>query len=169
MKRRHHPQAAFFCELYCMLARSLKVFAMLDQLGAERAHGGILLAAVAVWHDDGRRHRATRGSEGNRLTMVAARRTDDTRGSVVRTRKLVEVNQATAHFESTERRVIFMFCPDLRAQRLAKQRPGILRRRLYCPMNDCTGALERLQRTEILAHIVCLLRAHRTVSSVANA
>ena len=55
MERRHHVQAAQRADAPGFLARLLEVLAVLDQRDAERAHGGVLLHAVAMRHVDGRR------------------------------------------------------------------------------------------------------------------
>ena len=77
MERRHHLEAALGRDDAGMLARLLEVAAVLDQLGAEAAHGGVLLAAVAVRHEDHDRHAERPAGVGEALAVVAARRRDD--------------------------------------------------------------------------------------------
>ena len=60
-----------------VLARLIEVAAELDDVGAERAHRGVLVRVVAERHDDRARHAFTLARERDRLTVVAGRRGDD--------------------------------------------------------------------------------------------
>jgi len=62
-----------------LLASGLEVGAVLDQRGAERLHGGIFLARVAVRHVDHAAQTGAGGGKGHRLAVVATGRTDDAR------------------------------------------------------------------------------------------
>ncbi len=59
MERRHHVEAGELGAALGFFARRLKVLAMLDQLGAERAHGAVLLDRIAPRHIDHRRNAVT--------------------------------------------------------------------------------------------------------------
>ena len=50
VERRDHVQAVARADARGFLARFLEIVAVLDQLHAERAHGGVLLHAVAMRH-----------------------------------------------------------------------------------------------------------------------
>ena len=129
-----------------MLARCLEVIAVLDQLDPERAHRGVLLAAVAMGDDDGSRQSVASRGESDRLPVIAARRADHTARPLRLLAEVMEIDQPAAHLESAGRRVVFMLYPDLGAHLLAQQRPGILRGRCHRPVDDRSARLELCQR-----------------------
>ena len=95
-----------------VLARGLEVVAVLDQLGAERAHRGVLLDRVAVRHDDRRRARRARCAanaiDWPWLPRVALT-TPRSPGS--RAQQRVEVDQPAAQLERADRRVVLVLDP----------------------------------------------------------
>ena len=72
-------EAARLGQLAGVVAGGVEVVAVLDKLGAQGLHGGVLFPVVAVRHDDGRGHGEPLGGEGDALAVVAARRRDNTR------------------------------------------------------------------------------------------
>ena len=71
-----HVQPALVREPRGLLARGLEILAVLDQLGSERPHGGVLLARIAVRRDDRDEEAEAPSGEGEALPVVAARRRD---------------------------------------------------------------------------------------------
>jgi len=69
-------QAALGGEALREFERFLKVAAVLDQFRAERAHRGVLFAAVAMRHDDRRAYPGARRRIRDTLAVIAARRRD---------------------------------------------------------------------------------------------
>src|SRR5262245_15311178 len=101
----------------------LEIEAMLDEFGALGAHGGVLLGAIAMRHQNDRAQ--TRPARGDRhaLAVVAARRRDDARDTGLAALQLVHVDEAAAELEGTNERMIFVLHPDLGASALREQRP----------------------------------------------
>ena len=60
-------QASLLREPHRLLARGLKVMAEFDELGAKRAHRGVLLARIALGRED--RHRQAKASPGEGETL----------------------------------------------------------------------------------------------------
>src|SRR5262249_27828460 len=54
-----------------VLARFVEIAAEFDELGAVRAHGGVLFRVVPARHDDGARHALARAGQRDRLAVVA--------------------------------------------------------------------------------------------------
>ena len=77
MERRHDVKAVDSRAALGFLARRLKILAMLDQFGAERAYRAVFLDRIAVRHIDRHRHAVTACREGKALPMIAARRRND--------------------------------------------------------------------------------------------
>ena len=131
----------------------LKIRAMLDQFGAERAHRAVLLDRIALWHVDHRRHAVTAGGEGKALPVIAARGGNDPG----RVRRLalqpVEIDQPAAHLEGADRRVVLVLDHDGRAEPLRQQRPGMRRRRRHRLADDFVRAFEFGE----VKHLVCPL------------
>ena len=76
MEGGHGDEAAFGGDPHRLLARRLEVVAVLDELGAERAHRRVLLGRIAARHEDAHREPGARAGEGEALAVVAARRRD---------------------------------------------------------------------------------------------
>src|SRR5262249_59061508 len=79
MERRHHMKAGELRAALGLLARGLKVLAVLNELGAKRLHRAVLLDGVAARNVDHRGHAMTARGKGQALAVIAARRRDDTR------------------------------------------------------------------------------------------
>ncbi len=71
---RHKVQPPLLGEPHRLLARGLEVGPMLDELSAERPHGGVLLPRIAVRHDDRDGEAEAPPGEGEALAVIAARR-----------------------------------------------------------------------------------------------
>ena len=67
-----------------LLSRRLKVAPEFDEVRAERAHGGVLLARIAARNDDRHLEAGAPPGEGEARPVIAARRRDDARGSPAR-------------------------------------------------------------------------------------
>src|SRR5258708_28861337 len=117
MEGGYHVQSALLCDPRRAVPCGLKIFAVFDQLDAQRAHCGILLDAVAVRHDDRRGYAVLARGIAHRLAMIAARGADDAGGAVAAPRKIAEINQPSAQLERADRRVVLVPDPDLRPDR----------------------------------------------------
>ena len=124
----------------------LKVLAMLDQFGAERAHGAVLLHRIAARHINNGRNAVAAGREGEALPVIAARGGNDPGRIRPLPLQPVEIDQPAAHLEGADRRVVLMLHPDFAACALGKQRPGVLRRRRHGGVDDLGRVLNFLQR-----------------------
>ena len=116
--------------------------AMLDQFGAERAHGCVLLDAVAVGHDDDRRQPDAPRRECHALAVIAAGGRDHAGDIRLLPLQLLHVGESAAQLEGADRRVVLVLDPDLRARALAEQGPAILRRRQHDRMHGGGGGFE---------------------------
>ena len=86
---------------------------------------------------------------------------DQARRQVAPARQPVEHHQATAHLEGARRRVVLVLDPDLAAQLVGQQRPGVLGRRRHHAVDRVRGALEILEAEQRLGfRSLC---HHRTV------
>ena len=103
-------QFARLRQCHRVLAAGLEVRAVLDQLRTQCAHGGVLLAAVAVRHDDQRGHAVTRSGKGDGLAVVATGGADDAGRALLARRhaghQAVEVHQPAAQLERADRGVV---------------------------------------------------------------
>jgi len=109
--------------------RRLEILAVLDQLGAESAHRGVLLRAVAVGdHDDGAQS-VPPGGEGHRLAVVAARGGDDRAHRGIAPDEPAEVGETSPDLEGAEQSVVLLLHPELAAGPRVQERPAVLRRR----------------------------------------
>ena len=63
VKAGHHVSATLLCQVHGVLARFLKIVAVLDERDAQRAHGGVLLHRVATRHNDGAGHAVARAAQ----------------------------------------------------------------------------------------------------------
>ena len=115
---------------------------MLDQLSAQGDHGPVFLDAVAVGHHDRGRHPVGAGGESDALAVVASCRRDNPGFGLAGALEVLHINQAAAHLEGADRRVVLVFDPDLAAGTLAQQRPAYLRRRRDIFVNHFGGGIE---------------------------
>ena len=119
MERRNQVQAFAPGALGGVFAGGLEVLAVLDQLRAKAAHRRVLLAAVAVRHDDDRLDAVAARREGHRLAVVAASRADHGGRPLALVRQVVEIHQAAAQFEGPHRQVVLVLHPHFATQCLA--------------------------------------------------
>ena len=92
---------------------------------------------------------ARRGGEGDALAVIAAGRRDDAGDAPAAGRfRRSHVDEAAAHLEGADRRVVLVLDPDLGARALAEQRPAILRRRRHDRMHEGGRLLKRCQRRQ---------------------
>ncbi|MOA27307.1 hypothetical protein D3C78_1481750 [compost metagenome] len=115
---------------------------MLDQVGAEAAHRRVLLAAVAVGHDDGGVHAMTCRGEGDGLAVVAAGGADHPARSFRLLAEALEIHQPATQLEGTHRRVVLVLDPGFATQRLAEQRPAELRGGWQAGVDDGGGLFQ---------------------------
>ena len=99
-------------------ARRLKILAMLDQFGAERAHGAVLLDRIAPRHIDHGRNAVAAGREGEALPVIAARGGNDPGRVRPLPLQPVEIDQPAAHLEGADRRVVLVLDHDVSAEPL---------------------------------------------------
>ena len=106
---------------------------MLDQLRAERPHGGVLLTRVATRRDGGDSEVQAPPGEREALSVIAARRRDQARDPRLAAQERLHVGQATAHLERADRLMVFVLDDDFGAEARREQRPGDGRRRPAWP------------------------------------
>src|SRR3989304_3471908 len=129
------------------LARLVEVPAVLDQLGAECPHRGVLLGAVAARHEDHAARPGARAGEREALAVVAARRAAPAANPGPRLER-VEQPQPAAHLERAGRRVVLVLYPELEPRARVEKRPGVLRRRRNHRVHPGGRALE-LRKAEL--------------------
>jgi ABC-type sugar transport system ATPase subunit len=142
-----------------MFARGLEVIAVLDQRRAQRAHGRVLLHAVATGDDYGGGDAVTRGGERDRLPVIAASRAHHAGGPLCAAREIAEVHQPSAHLECADRGVILVLDPHFGPQRFAQQRPAVLRRRRHDLVHGLCGGIELGEAGQV---------DHRTLHATTN-
>ncbi len=121
-------QAALGGESLGEFERGLEIVPVLDQVRAERAHRGILLAAVAMRDYDRHVHPRARPGVCDTLAVIAARRRDQARGRTRRAREAVDIDDSAAQLERAHGAVVFVLDPDFGAGARTEQRPADLRR-----------------------------------------
>ena len=119
MERRHHVQAGELGVARGFFGGRLKVLAMLDQFGAERAHGAVLLHRIAARHINHGRNAVAAGRERKALPVIAARGGNDPGRIRPLALQPVEIDQPAAHLEGADRRVVLVLDHDGRAEPLA--------------------------------------------------
>ena len=117
-----------------VLACFLEFAAVFNEGGAQRAHGGVLLARVAVRHDDGAGHAVFTRGPADALAVVAPGGADHLARQGVCAGELVEVGQAAADLEGAHRRVVLVFDPAVGAQAFAEQRPAFMGCGWFCDL-----------------------------------
>src|SRR4051812_32343789 len=142
MKRRHEFEAGGGGAAIRLFASGLKVLTMLDEFGAQRLHGAILLDRIAARHQDRHGHAVTARGEGQALAMIAARRRDQSRGAGALAPHPVDIDQSAAHLEGCGRRVVLMLDDHACTEAFRQQRPRMRRRRLHRRSDHGMGALE---------------------------
>ena len=142
MERRDEVQALSGRDPEGLVPRFVEITAELDHPGAEAGDGRILVEGIVARNIDGRRYPGPRRSERDGLTMIAARRRNDSgdlRGGAA---QAIQVHQAAADFERTGGRVILMFHPYLAACAFGQLRPRVLRCRRQNPVYQCCGTFQ---------------------------
>ena len=114
-----------------MLESILEVAAMHHQIGAEGAHGGVLLAAVALGHHHRHPLAGLPRGIGDGLAVIAARRSHHALGLA-----LCHVGQPAADLEGADGRVVLMLDPDFGAGALCEKGPDPLRSRREGAVNQ---------------------------------
>ncbi len=133
-------QAALGGKLSCMLARLLKVAAVLDQRGAERSHGGVLLDRVAVRHDDRGGDAVAGGRQRDRLAVVAAGGADHTVEPGLAPHQFVQVDRAAAQLERADAAMVLVLDPGPCPEPGIEQRPAQGGRRWLHHGDDGAGS-----------------------------
>ena len=136
MERRNRVQTARAREPHRLLARGLKVAPEFDQFGAERAHGGVLLARIALRREDRHLKAGAPPGEGETLAMIAARRRNEPARRRLALDQRVDISEAAAHLEGAGRQVVLVLDHDLGAEPLVEQRPVQRRRRAQGAEHD---------------------------------
>ena len=118
MKRTHEDQVSLLTSEFGEFSSVVEVFSVLDEFGSPGAHRQILLDAVAVRHNDGRRQSELARRESDALPVIPACGRNHTSGSGTGLSKLADQNQSAASLERADRLMIFMLHPDFRASAL---------------------------------------------------
>ena len=151
MEGRNRMQAARFREPHRFLARGLKVMPELDELGAERAHGGVLLARIALRREDRHLQAGAPPGEGEALAVIAARRRDEAPRLRLAPHERVDISEPAAHLEGARRLVVLVLHHDLGLKPLGEERPGKSRRRAQGPEHDLVRPAHFLKREHRIA------------------
>src|SRR5271154_4962762 len=113
MERRHQIQPSLLRELHGMFACLVEIPPVLDQGGAERAHGGVLFTAIAVRNQDRNADAGAMARKGQALAVVAAGGADDARDLRPLAAAAIHENEAAANLEGADWGVILMLDPNL--------------------------------------------------------
>src|SRR5204863_5458440 len=119
VRRVHVAQPPLALHRFDALTRLVEIATELDDLGAERAHRGVLFRIVADRNDDRARHTFTLTCERDRLAMIPRARRDDAAPLVGRQSR--DQVQATADLECAGGIVILMLDVDVEAGLGTKQ------------------------------------------------
>jgi hypothetical protein len=138
-------QAAQARKPHRFLARGLKVAPDFDQFGAERAHGGVLLARIALRREDRHFEAGAPPGEGETLAMIAACRRNEPERCRLALDERIDISEAATHLEGAGRVVVLMLDYDLGAEPLVKQRPVERRRRAQDAEHDLVPPTHLLQ------------------------
>jgi hypothetical protein len=106
----------------------LEVFAMFEQLRAQRAHGAVLFDAVPVRDDDRCGQSQPARGECHGLPVVAPRGRDHAARLGLPGGEASQVVHQPADLEGAERGVVVMFHPEFAARAGVEERPTELRR-----------------------------------------
>jgi len=91
---------------------------MLDQIRAERPHRAVLLDRIARWHEDHRLQAVPACRESKALAVIAAGRGNQSCHRGPLSLEAVDIGQAAAHLEGTDRSVVLVLDHDRRAEPL---------------------------------------------------
>jgi hypothetical protein len=132
---------ALLGDLHGRFTGLIEVMTHFDQLGTQRAHGGILLDRIAKRADDGDGDADAGRAEGDGLPVVAAGGGDDASGQPLFLAAR-HGDEAAPDLEGTDGRMILMLHPDLAACGFGQQRPSILRRWRHRGIDDAARGFE---------------------------
>src|SRR5262249_25159559 len=121
---RHGMESALSRKVASVLVGGLEIMTVLDELGTLRAHGRVLLAAIALGYHDYGGKADTAAGEGDALAVVAAGRRDHAGELGLAPFELGQVDDAAADLEGAERRVVLVLDPDLGTHALREQGPA---------------------------------------------
>jgi hypothetical protein len=127
VRRMDITQAFAVTDALAVLAGFVIVPAMLDQFGAERLNGGILVRVVVRRHNDDAAHAEQAAGVGQGLAMVAGRAADNAALLLLGRQARDEVD-AAAHLEGGCGRVIFVLEVEATADPPGQRRPFVERR-----------------------------------------
>jgi hypothetical protein len=99
--------------------RSRKILAMLNNLSAKRAHGGILCGTVTSGYNYHRLQTPLARGESDALPMVSSGSGKQAIDLRLHDQKFVYVNEASPYFKCSERSVVLMLDPHFAARALA--------------------------------------------------
>ena len=106
----------------------VEIAAVLDQLGAEGAHGRVLFDRVSIRNHDAHSDTCTRGCKRERLAMVAARCADHAFALRPLAHGTIDIDEPAAQFERPDGSVVLVLDNDIHSRARAQERPGILGR-----------------------------------------
>jgi hypothetical protein len=136
----HIAQAVGPLQFLDALTRLVEVAPELHDVGAERAHGRVLVGVVAEWNDDRARHTFALAGERNRLTVIAGRGRDDAAplvGGQVR-----DEIQSAPDLEGARRIVVLVLDVEREPRLRVEQRVPQQRRRPERAVDDCPGGVD---------------------------
>ncbi len=128
-----------------MFKGALKIVAMLDQLRAQRAHGRVLLRAVAMWNDDHGPQAHSGSVKSDTLSVIPPCGGDDAAGVAIAPRQFLEVHQAAANLEGSYGRVVLVLHPHLGTGAGAQKWPTDLRGWRHGAVHHLGRGLERVE------------------------
>src|ERR1700733_3026621 len=143
---RHEVPATLLCKLLRVLFCVLEVIAKLDEIGALRAHCGILLRAVSPRHYDICRHLEPLCRQRHGLSMIAASRCNQPRDAPCLAKQLSRIDHRGTSLEYPDRCVVLMLHPHFGSETLAEQRPNKLRRGWHHRVDQLLRRLNFLDR-----------------------
>ena len=142
VERRHHMEACELRAAFGLFARGLEILAVLDQFGAKTFHRAVLLDRIAARHVDHRRHAVPARRKREALAMIAARGRNNARRVRPLALQPLEIDQAAAHLEGSDGRVVLMLDDDRRTEPFGQERPGMRRRRRHRRVDDLQRPFE---------------------------
>ena len=124
-----------------MAAGFVVVLAVLDDFGAQAAHGRDLVGIILGGDDEDAADAEEPAGVGQRLAVVAGRAADDAAAFLVVGESGNQID-AAADLERGRRRVVFMLEVVAAAEQLGQRRPLVQRRRLDVAAHDTRGRLD---------------------------
>src|SRR5690606_13845682 len=121
---------------------------MLDHLGAKGTHRRVLLAGIAVWHQDADAQARLTRSQCEALAMVAAGGRDQPAHLRLAAQQCVDIDQPAAHLEGRSGSVVLVLDPQLATGALAQQWPA----QLWCGRHMAMNQLRALAQLGEVEH-----------------